>query len=263
MDYNNEGISYGVSTDSTEDGVSPYLGITWEVVGGLNLYASYSDIYQPQYVLGEDLQSLGSAEGKSYEAGMKKSIGGGSGLVSLAVFRTEQSNLQEFKEYGDGDGVDDTDYSDDFDFAIYRGIDVESEGVELEVSGNIGDELSIHAGFTHLNMEDPQGNEVRTFIPRNTAKVLLSWDPDRIPELKLGVSARWQDDIHFDSAYGRISQDGYVLLGGYASYNIGDNITLGLNVDNLTDEKYFSSVKFEQAYYAAPRSIQVSANWHF
>lgn len=262
VDYTNDGVSYGVSTSSTEDGTSPYLGLTWEIVDGLNAYASYSDIYQPQYVLGEDLQALGSAEGKSYEVGLKKSFADNT-LVSLALFRTEQSNLQEFKEYGDGDGIDDTDYSDDFDFSIYRGIDVESEGVELEITGNLSDTLGIQAGITHLSMEDPDGNEARTFIPRNSAKLLLTWDPSQLPDLKLGMSARWQDSTYYGPAGARIEQDSYAVLGAYASYRVTQDLSLALNLDNLTDEKYFSSVKYDQAWYAAPRSYNLSASWQF
>lgn len=262
VDYNNDGVSYGVSTDSTEDGTSPYAGVTWEIIDNLNAYASYSDIYQPQYVLGENLQSLGSAEGKSYELGLKKLFANNS-MVSIALFRTEQSNLEEFKEYGDGDGVNDTDYSDDFNFAIYRGIDVESEGVELEVMGNLTETLTLQAGFTHLRMEDPDGNEARTFIPRNTVKLLLGWSPTQLPDLELGMSARWQDDIYFDSGYGRITQESYAVIGGYANYAVTEAFSLGLNVDNLGDEEYFSSVKYEQAYYAAPHSVNLSASWDF
>jgi outer membrane receptor for ferric coprogen and ferric-rhodotorulic acid len=74
---------------------------------------------------------------------------------------------------------------------------------------------------------------------------------------------RWQDDIYFDSTYGRISQDSYSLLGGYVSYNVSDNIRLSLNLDNATDKKYLSSVKYEQSYYAAPRSYSVSLMWDY
>lgn len=259
VDYTNEGDSYGVSTNSDEDGSSPYIGFTWELVDGLNAYASYSDIYQPQYVLGEDIQSLGSAEGKSYEIGLKKSFD--AGLLSLALFRTEQSNLQEFKEYGDGDGIDDTDYSDDFNYAIYRGVDVESEGIEIEFTGQITDSLTLQAGVTHLSMKDQQGEDARTFIPRNTVKMLLSWQP--IERLSTGASLRWQDDIYFDSAYGRIKQGSYAILGLYGAYEVLDDLTLALNVDNLTDEKYFNSVKYEQAWYAAPRTAALTARWQF
>ncbi|AFV00997.1 TonB-dependent siderophore receptor [Simiduia agarivorans] len=259
VDYTNEGVSYGVSTNSDEDGSSPYVGVTWELVDGLNAYASYSDIYQPQYVLGEDIQSLGSAEGKSYEIGLKKSFD--SSLLSLALFRTEQSNLQEFKEYGDGDGIDDTDYSDDFTYAIYRGVDVESEGIEIEFSGNITDTLSLQAGATHLNMKDQQGEDARTFIPRNTVKMLLSWQP--MERLTTGASLRWQDDIYYESGFGRIKQDSYTVLGLHGFYEVVEDLTLALNVDNLTNEKYFNSVKYEQAWYAAPRTATLSARWQF
>ncbi len=263
VDYNNEGVSYDVSTDSTEDGTSPYVGFTWEVMDGLNAYGSYSDIYQPQYVLGENLESLGSAEGKSYEFGFKRSFTNNT-LVSVALFHTEQSNLQEFKEYGDGDGIDDTDYTDDFDYSIYRGINVESEGFEVEVAGHLTDELTVQAGFTQLTkMEDERGDEARTFIPRKTLKMLVSWNPAAVAGLDMGLSTRWQDETYFDSTYGRVTQDSYVVVGAYANYAITNDLTLGLNVDNITDEKYFSSVKYEQAYYAAPRSVNVSAKYSF
>jgi outer membrane receptor for ferric coprogen and ferric-rhodotorulic acid len=260
VDYENEGVSWGVPTDSSEDGASPYLGFTWEILQGLNFYASYSDIYQPQYYLNERLEPLGSAEGKSYEAGLKKQFGNNL-LATIAIFKTEQENLQEFVEYGDGDGIDDTDYSDDFDYALYRGISVESEGVEVEVAGEIVAGVTMQAGYTYLTLEDPNGNDVRTFIPRNTFKLLATWNPGWQDNLSLGLSARWQDDIYFESAFGRISQDSYGVIGGYASYDLNDSVTLSLNLDNITDEKYLSSVKYEQAYVAAPQNYSLSLDW--
>ena len=260
IDYENEGVSWGVSTDSSEDGSSPYLGFTWEIFQGLNLYASYSDIYQPQYYLDQNLEALGSAEGKSYEAGLKKQFGNKL-LASVALFKTEQENLQEFVEYGDGDDIDDTDYSDDFDYSLYRGISVESEGIELEVAGEIADGVTVQAGYTYLTLEDPNGDDVRTFIPRNTFKLLTTWNPGWQENLSLGLSARWQDDIYFESAFGRISQDSYAVIGGYASYDLNDSLTLSLNLDNISDEKYLSSVKYEQAYFAAPQNYSLSLDW--
>lgn len=262
VDYQNRGTSFGVATDSDEDGGSPYIGFTWEVANDLNLYGSYSDIYQPQYYLDASLQPLGSAEGKSFELGLKKQFGNGL-LASLAVFRTEQENLQEFVAYSDGDGVDDTDFSDDFNYAIYRGISVEADGIELEVAGNITEEVRVQAGFTHLKMQDPAGNEARTFIPRNTFKLLAAWSPQWQPNLNLGATMRWQDDIYFDSAYGRISQDSYALFGGYVSYALSNSVELALNMQNITDEKYLSSVKYEQSFYAEPQNYSLSISWDY
>ncbi|MDY6983063.1 MAG: TonB-dependent receptor, partial [Pseudomonadota bacterium] len=178
-------------------------------------------------------------------------------------FRSEQENLQEFVEYGDGDGVDDTFYDDDFDFAMYRGIDAEAEGVELEVSGNITDTVSVQAGYTHLTIEDPNGNDARTFIPRNTLKALASWAPAWEPKLGLGLSARWQDDVYFESAFGRIEQNIYAVFGGYVSYAFTNNLNLALNVDNLADKKYLSSVKYEQSWFAQPLDYSLSLRWTY
>ena len=262
VDYENDGVSWGVSTDSSENGSSPYVGFTWEVADGLNVYGSYSDIYQPQYYLDETLQPLGSAEGDSYELGLKKLFDNNL-VVSLAYFETKQKNLFEFIEYGDGDGVDDDDYSDDFSYALYRGISVDSKGVELEVAGHITEDVKMQAGYTYLEMEDKEGEDARTFIPRNTLKLLLTWDPSWQKNLSMGLSARWQDDIHYDSSYGRIEQDSYALVGGFISYDFTDSLSVSANLDNITDKEYYSSVKYEQAFYAATRSYSVSVNWRY
>lgn len=262
VDYENRGSSWGVSTDSDEDGGSPYAGFTLELAPGLNLYGSYSDIYQPQYYLDENQQPLGSAEGESYEFGLKRRFDSGL-LASVALFRTSQQNLEEFVGYSDGDDIDDDDYSDDFTFAEYRGINVEAEGIELELAGNIGETLRVQAGFTHLKLEDEQGEDARTFIPRNSLKLLANWAPQWQPKLDLGLSARWQDEVHFTSAFGAISQDSYAVVGAYARYAITDQFSATLNIDNLTDEKYLSSVKYEQSYYAQPLNYNLSFNWHY
>ena len=34
-------------------------------------------------------------------------------------------------------------------------------------------------------------------------------------------------------------------------------------IDNVTDEKYLNSVKFEQPYYGAPRSYRLSVDWRY
>ena len=262
VDYQNTGVSWGVSTDSDEDGGSPYLGLTWELADDLNLYASYSDIYQPQYYLDQNQQPLGSAEGQSFEMGLKKQFSNNL-LTSVALFKTEQENLQEFVGYTDGDGVDDTDYSDDFNFAEYRGINVEAEGIEFEIAGYVTEEVRLQAGFTHLQIEDPNGDEARTHIPRNTLKLLAAWAPTWQPKLDLGLSARWQDEVHYDSDYGRVEQDSYAVLGGYVNYAINDQLNVSLNLDNMFDEKYLSTVQSEQSYYAMPLNYSVSVRWDY
>ena len=262
VDYENEGESWGASTSTTEDGSSPYIGFTWEVWEDLNFYGSYSDIYQPQYYLNEDLEPLGSAEGRSYELGVKKRLDNNL-LISFAVFRTEQENLYEFIEYGDGDGIDDDDYSDDFNYALYRGVTVDSNGFELEVSGQVSDEWFVQGGFTALTMDDEAGNEARTFIPRRTLKLLADYTPSWEEKLKAGVSLRWQSETYFTTGFGRISQDAYALLGGYVQYSVNEQISVSLNLDNILNEDYLSSVRTEQAFVGSPVNYSLSLHWNY
>lgn len=262
VDYENTGESWGASTSTSEDGSSPYLGFTWEVSDGLNLYGSYSDIYQPQYYLNEGLEPLGSAEGRSYELGAKKQFANKL-LISVALFRTEQENLYEFIEYGDGDGVDDDDYSDDFNYALYRGVTVDSNGIELEISGQVSDEWTLQGGFTALTMDDENGDEARTFVPRKTLKLLADYSPEWEERLQAGVSLRWQSEMYTETGYGRITQDSYALLGGYVKYAVSDQISLSLNVDNITDEKYLSSVRNDQAFLGSPANYSLTLHWNY
>ncbi|GAB2680662.1 TonB-dependent siderophore receptor [Aliiglaciecola aliphaticivorans] len=262
VDYENEGESWGASTSTTEDGSSPYIGFTWEAMDDLNIYASYSDIYQPQYYLNEDLEPLGSAEGRGYELGLKKRFDNNL-LVSLALFRTEQENLYEFIEYGDGDGVDDDDYSDDFDYSLYRGVTVDSNGFELEVSGQVSEEWSMQGGLTVLTLDDENGDEARTFIPRKTFKLLADYAPKWNENLNAGVSVRWQSEMYYETGYGRITQDSYGLIGGYVQYCFNDQLSLSLNLDNITDEKYLSSVRTDQAFYGSPTDYSLTLRYNF
>ncbi|MDO6425460.1 TonB-dependent siderophore receptor [Thalassotalea sp. 1_MG-2023] len=260
VDYENEGDSWGASTSTSEDGSSPYIGFTWEALDDLNVYGSYSDIYQPQYYLNEQLEPLGSAEGRGYELGIKKRFEDNL-LVSVAVFKTEQENLYDFIKFGDGDGIDDDDYSDDFNYSLYRGVTVDSNGFELEITGNISQEWSVQGGYTFLTMDDENGDEARTFIPRKTLKVLADYAPKWQEKLNAGISLRWQSEVYYDTSYGSINQDSYALLGGYVQYDFSDQISLSLNLDNITNEKYLSSVRTDQAFYGSPTYFSLTLRW--
>ncbi|MCW8091142.1 TonB-dependent siderophore receptor [Alteromonas sp. ASW11-130] len=263
IDYDNEGEAWGASTSTTEDGTSPYLGFTWEAIDNVNFYASYSDIYQPQYYLNEDIEPLGSAYGRSYEAGVKSRFENNF-LISLALFRTEQENLYEFLGYDDGDGVDDEDYSDDFTYALYQGITVASNGFEVEVSGPLNDEWSLIGGLTVLNMRGENGSEARTHIPRRTFKLLADYAPQWNEKLNAGVSVRWQSEVYSETTgFGRITQDSYGLVGGYASYTFNQQLSLHVNVDNILDETYLGSVRSEQTFAGSPTDYSVTLRWDF
>jgi outer membrane receptor for ferric coprogen and ferric-rhodotorulic acid len=67
--------------------------------------------------------------------------------------------------------------------------------------------------------------------------------------------------MYYETSYGRITQDSYALVGGYVQYNVNDQVSLSLNLDNITNEKYLSSVRTDQAFYGAPTDYRLTLRW--
>jgi outer membrane receptor for ferric coprogen and ferric-rhodotorulic acid len=250
VDYTQTGINYGVSGDKHEKKTSPYVGATWNVVPHLNLYASYSDIFQPQDYLDPALAPIGSAKGKSYEAGAKSEWFNGRLLGTLAVFKAEQDNFAQFAGYA----------GPDLTLPYYDGISIRSKGFEVEVSGKVAESVTLHGGYTQLSMTDPSGADARTIVPRKTFKLLGTWDVPGVAGLELGADARWQNGIYqFDAATGgTVVQGAYSILGAEVTYKLGQRVELTLRGDNLNGEKFLTSLYWNQAFYGEPRNYSAS-----
>lgn len=243
IDMQSSGESYGESQDTDDTEISPYVGVTYLVVDNINLYASFSDIYEPQPELDENLHLLGPAKGESYEAGIKAELLDRRLLASLAVFQARQDNYADYAGYNEEVGL-----------SYYKGIDIESNGIELEVAGSISENWMLQAGFTSLlDLEDVHsGDNARTFIPRQTFNLGTSYSIAALPGLQIGTLYRWQDDTHVTSEYGVICSDAYGVVDAYVSYAFLDRYEVRLNGYNLSDEKYLATLDRDQAYYAQP-----------
>jgi outer membrane receptor for ferric coprogen and ferric-rhodotorulic acid len=252
IDVESSGYSFDEPQDSDDRKLSPYVGVTWRIADALQAYASYSDIYEPQPEVGADLRPLGAAEGRSYELGLKGELLDRRLLASVSLFRAEQVNYAEYAGFDVDSGI-----------SYYEGIDVESEGVELEASGRLNDRWTLQAGFTYLDLTDAQGEDARTFVPRKTFNLGTRYRPRALPGLELGATLKWRDDIHLDNGLGVIRQDAFTLASLHASYAVNRNLELALNVDNVTDEKYLTSLYWDQAFYGAPRHASVAFRYRY
>lgn len=250
VDVKTTGFTFGVSAARSESAVSPFLGATFKVVSGVNLYASYSDIFNPQKELGTNLRPVGSAKGKSWEAGLKGETSDKGLFGSLAMFRSEQANLAESSGYDANLGQ-----------TLYTGIFVRSQGVEAEVGGRIAPGLTVQGGVTHLSLEGRDGNPVRTYVPRTTANLLVRWEP--VEKVQIGAAMRWQDAVHSTNALGTIRQGDYATLQLQAGYRLSDNVSFNLNVANLTNHKHLASLYWDQSFLAPPRSVTGSVRMTF
>lgn len=240
-------------TDQTEEEISPYAGLIFDLTDDAMIYASYSDIYQPQDQYDIELNYLDPSKGVNYEIGAKASWFDDRLVTTIAFFSAEQENLATLA------GV-----TEDLQY-WYEGIDVKSEGVELEVAGRINDFVSINAGFTTLSLDgEEDGGDVYPWVPRQSANLWLTSKFPGLTALELGLGGRWQADIeNVDTASGgAVRQDSYVTLDAFANWDINDKLWVRANIDNLTDEKYITSL-YNIGYYSAPAQYRLTMGFRF
>jgi outer membrane receptor for ferric coprogen and ferric-rhodotorulic acid len=250
------GTSYGTDQARNDSAVSPYLGAVVDLTKNVSLYASYTDIFNPQVEVDINRRKLDPARGSSYEAGIKSEWFGKRLYATAAVFRAKQKGLADFAGvFGNGD-------------SYYTGVDTTSTGFELEVAGRVTDRWTLSGGYTDLSIEDADGNDTRTYLPTRTIKLATTYAVPELRDLKLGAQFRWQNAIRYaDSnvqASGLVTgdvilrQDAYAVVDLMAGIRVADRLRATVNVRNVTDSKYLASLMWGQAFYAAPRSAGVT-----
>lgn len=251
IDLDTTGFSYGVAQVRSEQKVSPYVGAVYDLNTNLSLYASYSDIFDPQSESDINRNRLEAAEGKSFEAGVKSEWLDRRLYATAAIFKSEQYNLAEYAGYIPGT-LD----------SYYIGVDTFVEGYEFEVAGRITPEWTVNGGWTDLSIKDKDGNDARTYVPRKTLKLSTTYSlPYR--DARLGAAFRWQGETSTTDLGTTVTQEGYSVVDLTASFKVIDRLRASLNIKNAFDEKYFASLMWTQAFYAPPRSFMVSLDYDF
>ena len=248
--YNSSGSSYGAAQDTDEDVVVPYVGLTYDINQQLTAYTSYTETFTPQTELDARNQRLAPTTGVNKELGLKGEFFEGALNTSVAIFATE---LQDFAiQLG---------FNEETGKFYYGGADYESQGFELELAGQVTDQLKMTLGYTNLTVDDHKGEVARTFTPKQSLKLSASFNPEWQPALTLGSFVEYRSDTYLRGTV--VKQDALTLVDAFARYQLNDHIALGLNLNNITDERYLTSFEYAQAYYAEPRNISGSVTVKF
>ena len=128
------------------------------------------------------------------------------------------------------------------------------------MAGEIAPGLEATIGYTSLDIEDKKGHDTRNYIPTEMFRSAFSYRIPQIEAVKVGASVDWQDTIRTESS---VTQDSYVLVDAFVSYDFNKHLKASVNVNNITDEKYLNSLNWDQAYYGAPRNVMASLTWKY
>jgi outer membrane receptor for ferric coprogen and ferric-rhodotorulic acid len=263
-DWEAVGESYGVDRDVSDSDFIPYAGLVYAITEDINAYASYTETFQAQNELDIDNQQLDPVVGKSQEVGVKVSLFEDNAVASFTYFDVQQTNLAIVDP--STIGLPPTEQR-------FIGSDgISSHGFEMDVAGEVLPNLNASIGITDFSIS---GEElVADYTPDTLVKLGLVYDVEQLQGLSIGLNVRWQSDISrnqgvvgegFANAGEDIitRQDAYAISDLLIKYELNDEISFNLNVFNLSDEKYLTSLYWAQSYYGAPRSFSATVSWAF
>ena len=260
VNWEAEGVGYGTSKLTEVDGkVLPYAGVVYRIDDSYSLYASHTETFRAQDDIAQDLTFIDPTEGVNDEVGVKGQFLDGKVIATLAYYQTQQNNVAEYA------GQIPDPVNDQVMIDFYEGRDYDSDGFDLTLSGELIDGLNMEFSYAKVNIDNKAGNGLnRDFIPAQTVRLYASYRPPMLDRLKVGGGINWQDDISRMHAAGHtIEQDAYATLQLFANYKVTEQLSFSLNGENLTDEKYISSLYWDQGFYAAPRNFSASVNWRY
>ncbi|QNK31585.1 TonB-dependent siderophore receptor [Serratia sp. JUb9] len=259
--YAGKGRPFNVNTDSSEAKLVPRAGVVYKLTPYVSLYGSYTESFKPNSSIATQIGSLPPEQGKSWEMGGKVALPN-SITGTLALFDITKRNVM-VSELVDGESVTRT---------AGR---VRSQGVELDMAGNITDSLSLIGAYAYTDarvVDDPanKGKEMAN-VARHTASLFLTQNlgsPGLYSgdELRVGAGARYVGRRPGDAA-NSFYLDHYTVADAFAAYSMplhGYRVKWQLNVKNLFDKTYYpSSGNNLRVAVGEPREVVLRASVDF
>lgn len=265
--WSQKGFNYGDFDFGDDNVLVPYVGALYDLSPNHRLYASYTEIFQPQNARDVTGAYLDPITGESSELGLKSAFFGDKLQTSVAVFKIVQDNLAQ----NDPDPTHVVPGVLPVLRASIAAKGATSKGLEVEVIGEPIEDWNISLGYSKFQIEDSAGAKVNTSFPRQLVKLFTTYRlPGAMRGLVVGGGVNWQSEAYTASTNPvtgtpfSFEQKAYTLVSLMARYEVNDQLSLQANVENLTDETYYSQTGFYSQYrYGQPRNYTVSLKYAF
>jgi catecholate siderophore receptor len=246
-----------VKLGRTDNMLSGRIGVVVKPSQGSSIYAGYGNSFNPS---AEGLTSnFNSAvaivkpeKSNSYEIGAKADVIEGRLSMAAAVFRTDKDNART-------PGINAGDPP-----TILDGKQ-RVEGAEVSLAGNITRLWQLFAGYTSLDSEIRKSNTADETGKRisNTPKDSYNvWTTYQFPKATVGAGAQYVGKRYANNTNTR-GVDGYTVYDAMASFPVNEQVTLRVNVNNITDKEYFDRLGGGHLVPGAGRSASLTTEVKF
>jgi vitamin B12 transporter len=135
---------------------------------------------------------------------------------------------------------------------VYENIDrTQSDGVEVGISADLLESLSLALSGSYISAEDKAANEQLIGVPKRSAYANLTWHPTRRSNLYANLTLTGDR-----TAFGGIQQAGYGVADIGGSFDVSEQFSIYGRVDNLFDNEYQEVQGYgtsDRAYYMGVR----------
>ncbi|MDH6056383.1 TonB-dependent siderophore receptor [Umezakia ovalisporum] len=235
VDQNSKDLRDGSESNQYDTAIIPRLGIVYQPIEPISLYASYSQSFQPNFATRADGSVLESERGTQYEVGVKGEFLDGRLAGTLAAYHITKSNIAT------------TDLANP-DFSVPIGKQ-RNQGIEFNVAGQILPGWNVIASYSYIDAEITEDNSGLAGnrpanVPFNTASLWTTYELQRgsLQGLGFGLGLFYVGD-RLGDADNTYTIPGY-LRTDVAIYYQRNNWRAGINIQNLFNEKYFQGSNF-------------------
>ena len=217
-------VKGGTSQSREDDEFSPRAGIVYKPADNVSYYVSYSESFLPRS--GEQYKSLSaSSAGLDPDVYESTEIGVNYDITPSVSLRASYFDSEATRAAKDDSGEE------------YEVQGLAVDGFELEVKGQVSDQLYVAFGLSKMDGETSDAGGEPREIPDMTMSLWTTYQVNDKFGYGLGVTRQGESNIS-NNKPGLVLPD-YTRIDFAAFYDISDDLTIRLNIENLTDETYF------------------------
>ena len=213
------------------DALTQRAGLLYQLTPEIGLFANASTSFKPNNGLDAAGRSFDPEEGIGYEIGIKSELFDDRLSSTLAAFHIEKKNVLAL------------DPGTDTSRAMGK---ARSQGFDLQVAGQVTDAVRVIGAFAYIDAEVTEGDKVIPTgsrilgVAKHSGSLLgvYAFQDGRLRGSDLGAAFTYVGD-RSGEAGSDFQLPAYHTVDLLAHYKASDNVTVGLNLNNVFDEKYF------------------------
>ena len=238
--------STGEETNQNDNNLTPNVGIVYQPIEPISLYANYSQSFVPNEEIDVDGQPLEPSTGEGFDMGIKTEIVKNRLSATLGYFNITKQNVV----------VDDP--NDPEGFASIATGEQQSEGFDLDLSGQIIPGWNIVASYAFIDAEVTEDDNPEfvgsklTGIPENSASLWTTYELQKgsLEGLGFGLGFNFVGERQ-GGLPNSFSVDSYFLTNAALFYS-RDNWQARLNFDNLFDVDFIETANTSRTRFIYP-----------